>query len=240
MRLHVLSYNVRGLPWISCPITSILKWAKMKTNPDILCLQEVFTQSLGSKIIDICGYLGYDVYFPENMSNLSQRIVGFQNPSGLCTLVRSDFFERTTPLFKEYESCDGVDAFVRKGFFLLNLEKNGKVFQIVNTHLQSDFTEFPCCRFNYHDTRNLQENQLYQCIKLYPLPLLFGDFNRENFHYFEKFSDEFHITFPQTEEMLDFMLIHRPISNQIKNRSVIYFDDIHMSDHIPVLFKFEL
>ena len=240
MRLSILTYNVHGLPWISCAIVSMLKWAKMKFDPDILCLQEVFTQKLGSQIIDICDLLGYEAYFPENMSSPLQRVAGFQNPSGLCTLVRTNFFEKTSPIFKEYESCGGVDSFVRKGFFLLNLERNGINFQVVNTHLQSDFTELPCFRINYHDTRNLQENQLYQSIKLFPLPILLGDFNRQNFHYFEKFEDTFHVTFPQTGEQLDYMLIHRPISRRIKNRKVSYFDDISMSDHIPVLFEFDL
>lgn len=240
MRLSVVSYNIQGLPWIQCPIHSILTWIKIKLNPDIICLQEVFSQKLCSTIVDSCGSLNYDAYFPENMSTFLQRLVGFVNPSGLCTLVRSDFFEKTSPIFKEYESCDGVDSFVRKGFFLLNLQKQAKNFQIINTHLQSDFTEFSSFRINYHDVRNLQENQLYQKIKLYPFPLLFGDFNRSHFHYFEKFNKEFHITFPQTGEQLDFMLIHKTISHLIKNRKTFYFDEINVSDHIPVLFHFDI
>ena len=220
----------------------MIKWAVLKTSADIVCLQEVFTQELCSQIIDTCEILGYDAYFPENMSSPLQRLVGFQNPSGLCTIVRGNISEKTSSIFKEYESCAGVDAFVRKGFFLLNLERDDKNFQIVNTHLQSDFTEVPSayCRINYHDTRNLQENQLYQSIKLYSFPLLFGDFNRQHFHYFEKCNDEFHITFPETGEQLDYMLIHRPIGSRIKNKKVVYFDEIDASDHIPVLFQFDI
>jgi exonuclease III len=126
MKLKVLSYNIRGLPWIECPIDSILFWSFMKSEPDFICLQEVFTSKLMKKVIEVCHQFGYEAHFPEVPYTYCQRFSRFQNPSGLCTLIKRDFHVYDEPVFEAFLGNSGVDTFVTKGFFVVEVVKNNK------------------------------------------------------------------------------------------------------------------
>jgi len=235
MTLRILTYNIRGLPWISCPIDDILSWI-LKRSCDIICLQEVFTRRLQ---IAIESQDEWNVFFSKG-STCAGQAAGFYSGAGLCILVRRDLKLLGESTFVPFVDAGGVDRFVSKGLLHIPLEINGRRIDIINTHFQSDFTEFPCFRINYPAVRFNQEKQADILSKQYPFPLLCGDLNQESFHYFKKFDDTDEITFPETGEHLDHLLYSTDAGDAFTNKKTTYFHTITLSDHIPVLYEFEL
>ena len=236
--LRILTYNVHGLPWIRCPIQSIFVWIKFKTNADIICLQEVFAKDLESQILACATKYGWVAYFADSLPCWGKSVLRFHSPSGLCILVKSSLTVSKPPVFTPFVSSSGVDALVTKGILALEVNVDQKKIDIVNTHFQSDFTEFPCCRFNYAEIRQNQEQQLAAFVRYLPCPIICGDFNQESFTYFTSLETNKHCTFPQTGEHLDHLLTLNLHPVQFQNTHITYFDTIPLSDHIPVLFEF--
>ena len=235
MTLRILTYNIRGLPWISCPIDDILSWI-LKRKCDIICLQEVFTRRLQ---LAIESQDEWNVFFSKG-STCAGQAAGFYSGAGLCILVRRDLKILGESTFIPFIDAGGVDRFVSKGLLHVPLEVHGRRIDILNTHFQSDFTEFPCFRINYPAVRFNQEKQADFFCKQYAFPLLCGDLNQESFHYFEKFDDTDEITFPETGEHLDHLLYSSEQRDMFINKKTTYMHDIVLSDHIPVLYEFEL
>lgn len=235
MTLRILTYNIRGLPWISCPIDDILSWI-LKRKCDIVCLQEVFTRSLQLRIES---HDEWNVFFSKGTTFAGQA-AGFYSGAGLCILVRRDLKLLGEGTFTPFTDAGGVDRFVSKGLLHVPLEIHGMRIDILNTHFQSDFTEFPCFRINYPAVRFNQEKQADLLSKQYTVPLLCGDLNQESFHYFEKFDDTDEITFPETGEHLDHLLYSSDLDDMFINKKTVYFHDVTLSDHIPVVYEFEL
>ena len=128
-----------------------------------------------------------------------------------------------------------------KGYFILTLAYQGKVLNIVNTHLQSDFTEFDFCRINYLKVRKFQEFELYASLAKNPnTTLILGDMNMSIFKWFERVDPYDHITFPETEEHLDHLVCMKCHVEEIKHQKTEFFDSVMLSDHIPVVFELEL
>jgi len=235
MTLRILTYNIRGLPWVSCPIDDILCWIS-KRKCDIICLQEVFTRSLQMRI-ELQDE--WNVFFSKG-STCAGQAAGFYSGAGLCTLVRRDAQILGESTFVPFSDTGGIDELVSKGLLHVPLKVNGKRIDIINTHFQSDFTQFPCFRINYPAVRFNQEKQAHHLSKQYPFSLLCGDLNQDSFHYFDKFDDTDEITFPETGEHLDHLLYSSNLGHMIINKKIKYFHDITLSDHIPVLYEFEL
>jgi len=235
MTLRILTYNIRGLPWISCPIDDILSWI-LKRKCDIVCLQEVFTRRLQ---IAIESQDEWNFFFSKGTTYAGQA-AGFYSGAGLCTLVRRDLKILGESTFMPFTDAGGVDRFVSKGLLHVPLEVNGQRIDILNTHFQSDFTEFPCFRINYPAVRFNQEKQANLFCQAYPFPLVCGDLNQESFHYFEKFDETDEITFPETGEHLDHLLYSSDVGDTFINKKTTYLHDVMLSDHIPVLYEFEL
>jgi len=235
MTLRILTYNIRGLPWVSCPIDDILSWI-LKRKCDIVCLQEVFTRRIQ---LAIESQDEWNVFFSKG-STCAGQAAGFYSGAGLCTLVRRDLKILGESTFMPFTDAGGVDRCVSKGLLHVPLEVNGRRIDILNTHFQSDFTEFPCFRINYPAVRFNQEKQADLFCQAYQFPLLCGDLNQDSFHYFEKFDNTDEITFPETGEHLDHLLYSSDQRHMFMNKKTTYMHDITLSDHIPVLYEFEL
>lgn len=238
--LRILTYNVHGLPWIRCPIQSIFVWIKFQINPDIICLQEVFAKDLESQIFACAAKYGWIAYFADSLPCWGKSFLRFHSPSGLCILVKSSIPVSKPPVFTPFLSSAGVDALVTKGILAVEITVGQKKIDIVNTHFQSDFTELPCCRLNYADIRQNQEQQLAAFVSYLRCPIICGDFNQESFTHFTSFDSEKHCTFPETGEHLDHLLTPTRKPILLPNKKITYFDRISLSDHIPVLFEFDI
>jgi exonuclease III len=235
MTLRILTYNIRGLPWISCPIDDILSWIS-KRSCDIVCLQEVFTRRLQ---LAIESQDKWNIFFSKGTTYVGHA-AGFYSGAGLCILVRRDLKILGESTFMPFTDAGGVDRFVSKGLLHVPIEVNGERIDILNTHFQSDYTEFPCFRINYPAVRFNQEKQADLFCQKYRFPLLCGDLNQESFHYFEKFDDTDNITFPETGEHLDHLLYSSDAVGTFISKKTTYFHDVRLSDHIPVIYEFEL
>lgn len=237
MNLHVLTYNVFGMPWGLKYIESVLIWSFYKTDAEILCFQEVFSKEHRETIETICGRPGscWTCWFPTvEPTWLSTYTYGaFESITGLCILVKKDIQVIQKPVFHSFEQMANVDRLVRKGFFHLTLQKEGKVFHLLTTHFQSDFTECRC-RIRYQDIRIQQELQLFRYMRELKNAVVVGDFNTSRFYHFQFVNSNREATFPDTGESLDHCLCLD--SKTVSCTTTTYFHELTVSDHIPVLF----
>lgn len=236
MNLHVLTYNVFGMPWGKCSIESILLWVFYDTDAEVLCFQEVFSQCEKAKIEEICSrtYSQWNCWFPETESTCLSRLTSyFSSVTGLCVLTKKSIQVIDMPFFQHFQANSNVDRWVRKGFFHLPCKKDGVLFHLITAHFQSDFTEWKC-RIRYQHVRDLQERQIYNYCKTLQNLILVGDVNMSKFHYFEAVNKTFEVTLQETGECLDHCL--RIPNSQVSCNAVKYFHEVEMSDHIPVSF----
>jgi endonuclease/exonuclease/phosphatase family metal-dependent hydrolase len=240
MALRILTYNVHGLPWIQCPIEAILLWAYIKCHCDVICLQEVFSRKLRQKIEHLAPNYGFRAFFPAVEPRcLGKPLLGFFTPCGLCILIKQSIPIVNQPRFVAFHNKRGLDSLVNKGIFLLEILHSRKQIQIINTHFQADFTEVPCYSVDYSEIRKAQEAQLYFLATGLEFPLICGDFNKNEFFFFEKFDGSPQVTFPSTGEHLDHLLFLKHQSNRFFSRKTTYFSEVDFSDHIPVLYELD-
>ncbi len=242
MNLLVGTYNVFGMPWGSKDLRSILLWIFLQSDAEIMCLQEVWSKQQQCLIRKLCeDSKTWSCYFPySNIHRLGKWTERFHSGSGLCILVK-----HTVEVVDEVEGhtyilYKGIDGLVRKGFMILPCKKEGKLFQIVNTHFQSDMTEIPFWRLRYNETRLKQEKQLYQTVRHLSCPIVLGDFNTEEFMYFECLEKGHRWTYKDTGERLDSCLRTFQDKDKFKKVDSFYHYNLKFSDHIPVLFKLEV
>lgn len=239
MKIRILTYNIHGLPWCKQTIDLILLWIFYKCEADIVCFQECFTHYSRQMIEEACKRRGWNFYFPDDPPGLRRIIPSFQSGSGLCIIARKNI-TLLSKLFIPFKIQRGVENFVSKGFFICKFMWNGVQFQIVNTHLQSDFTEFKCIRINYPAIRAEQEKEMWKFLQYYSFPIIIGDCNQNLFYHFHCLDENFHVTFPDTGEHLDHCIMLDKDIPKIKQRKVCYYDEIDFSDHIPVLYTIEV
>ncbi len=239
MLLTCGTYNVWGMPWGSKHLRSILLWIFLQSGTEVMCLQEVWSKAQQELIKDLCTESKtWSCYFPySNIHRLGKMTSRFASGSGLCILVKN-----TIEVIEELEGhtyilSKGVDSLVRKGFMVLPCRKDGKEFQIVNTHFQSDMTEIPLWRIRYNETRLKQEKQLYHVVKNLTCPIVLGDFNTEEFMYFECLEKGHRWTYTDTGERLDSCLRTYIHKHSFEKEASTYHYNVRYSDHIPVLFR---
>jgi exonuclease III len=242
MNLLVGTYNVFGMPWGSKDLRSILLWIFLQSGAEIMCLQEVWSKQHQAMIRKLCeDSKTWSCYFPySNIHRLGKWTDRFHSGSGLCILVKN-----TVEVVDEVEGhtyilYKGIDSLVRKGFMILHCRKEGKLFQIVNTHFQSDMTEIPFWRLRYNETRLKQEKQLYQTVRHLSCPIVLGDFNTEEFMYFECLEKGHRWTYKDTGERLDSCLRTFQDKDKFKKLEAFYHYNLRFSDHIPVIFKLQI
>jgi len=235
MPLRSLSYNIYGIPWTFCRIHESLMWIFCKSGADVVCLQEVFSNSQREVISEKAQSIGWSVFFPHNQCLLSYLTPWFTSGSGLCILVRPGIKVLRQLPFKAFGVSDFfVEILVQKGFFGLTVLHEGKPLNILNTHLQSDFTKFKeiCC-ISYAKIRRQQEKIMYNFMRQLPgESVAVGDFNQENFTYFEKLYDDYEITFWDTKEQIDHIVGLPGGGLTVKNVKV--YQDVPYSDHQPI------
>jgi len=239
MPLRILSYNISGIPWTFCRIHESLMWIFCKSGADVVCLQEVFSNSQREVISEKAQSIGWSVFFPHNQCLLSYFTPWFASGSGLCILVRPGVKIMRELPFKAFGFSDFfVEILVQKGFFGLTVLHEGKPLNILNTHFQSDFTKFKevwCV--SYLKIRRQQEKIMYDFMRLLPgESVAVGDFNQENFTYFEKLYDDCDITFWDTKEQLDHV-VGLP-SNNLSVKKVHVYQEVPYSDHQPISVDF--
>lgn len=235
MKLTVLTYNVFGMPWGLPSIESVLIWCFCKTDAEILCFQEVFSSEHRNVIEEICNHKEsqWNCWFPTLPSTLlSSLFSSFESISGLCILTRKTLEVLEAPRFFPFNVAANLDKLVVKGFFHLVCKKGTTVFNIITTHFQSDFTECRC-RIRYQGERIQQEIQLYQYAKELDNLVCIGDFNTSRFYHFE-FVNPYRQPTHTTGESLDHCLTLP--NSKIQCEEAVYYHDINLSDHIPVLF----
>ncbi len=242
MILTVGTYNVFGMPWGSKDLRSILLWIFLQSGTEIMCLQEVWSKQHQRLIQELCqeskNWSCYFLY--ANTHRLGRWTDRFHSGSGLCILVK-----HTIEVIDELEGHSfilykGIDGLVRKGFMILQCKKENKIFQIVNTHFQSDMTEVPYWRIRYNETRLKQEKQLYQTVRHLSCPIVLGDFNTEEFMYFECLEKGHRWTYRDTQERLDSCLRTFQDKEKFSKLHSSYCSTVPFSDHIPVIFKLQI
>jgi endonuclease/exonuclease/phosphatase family metal-dependent hydrolase len=242
MNLLVGTYNVFGMPWGSKDLRSILLWIFLQSGAEIMCLQEVWSKQHQAMIRKLCeDSKTWSCYFPySNIHSLGKWTDRFHSGTGLCILVKHTIEIMDEVEGHSYILSKGLDSLVRKGFMILHCRKEGKPFQVVNTHFQSDMTEIPCWRLRYNEIRLKQEKQLYQTVRHLSCPIVLGDFNTEEFMYFECLEKGHRWTYKDTGERLDSCLRTFQDKEKFKKIDAFYHYNLRFSDHIPVLFQLEI
>lgn len=238
MVFEIMTYNVKGLPWCKDYTEDICVFLSNK-NPDILCLQEVFTERGRNFYKMFLEAIGYTVLLP-NDTDVTWL------PSGLVTAFKTHKFKLRSKVFCPYIDSHNFEWFALKGFHTLHLEQNGRRFYIVNTHTQSD-TIFTILRS--HDIQFIRQKQTQQLLRFFKgtcdTVLVVGDLNCESaptagLRFLQPAGVEplKKRTFFDTGEDLDHIacLLDRPIPSVGHVR--VYNEP--WSDHAPVQFSLTL
>jgi endonuclease/exonuclease/phosphatase family metal-dependent hydrolase len=237
MRLKLLTYNIHGLPWNRVNIKGIADWVFGVAAPQVICLQEVFSTRHRNYLMMRADLAGWVPLVPND--NMCLSIPGLECGSGLMTLVHHSVQIVSEPVFEPFKVTHGVDRFVKKGYFKVNLRRGSTIFQLFNVHLQSDVTEFWCRRLNYISARASQEIQLSMAAAREEFPVVIGDLNMSEFEHFVCVDPDFHITFPGTGEHLDHLLTLPRDIDRIEDAETEYWNNVPWSDHIPVTYSFQ-
>jgi len=172
-QLKVLTWNIYSLPFI-INTTNRMERAKgvvevlEKSDYDVVVFQETFHKK-SFQILES----GLAESFPFEIK--VERGCGFlKYHHGIYMVSKYPLELLGTVAFKQ---CDGTDCLSRKGAILVELEKQGQVFQVLGTHLQSGIKN------KREKIRASQRQQLNGFLKTHYKPqvpqLLCGDFNTD-------------------------------------------------------------
>lgn len=232
MALNILTYNLNGVPWQRVPLHAIAEWIFKVSKAHVICLQEVFSRKHRAYLVKRAEDEGWKALYPHDISCLPY----LECSSGLLTLVHPSLKIMSRPVYEPYKVNHGADRFVSKGYFKVHLSNGLHTFQLFNTHMQSDITNYSCYRLNYDCARSEQEKQLFLAVSEEEFPLVIGDVNMSEFEWFDMVDVEYHSTFPQTGEHLDHLLAVPGQIRKIEYAKTTYHDNVPWSDHIPVVY----
>ena len=236
MNLNILTYNIHGMPWANTDMKRLFTWVLRDSQADIICLQELWSMKDRKILQDYLSVYDWKCLFPRDPCWLGSLLKGLDCGSGLAILYKPDIEIVSIPHFESFSEAAGVDKCITKGFYSLQMKWKGHLFTLINTHFQSDFTEFPCCRISYKFSRRFQEFCIYKFCKAQTTPtLVIGDLNQEHCDFLKMLEPKKHITFSETGEHLDHICVLKE-ETTFKLLSSKYFDTIQYSDHIPVRF----
>lgn len=176
MNVSVLTYNIRGLPWVRDQSVAICDWI-LKQRPPILCLQEVFRPRVLLYFKEKLEGAGYHVCLPKDDDVTLMK-------SGLLTACLSSDYDVLSSCFYPYLAFHNVEIFANKGFQTLVLRDRrlGRTFILANTHMQSD-TEVTWFlgREGTYAVRKAQHQQIVDTLMTAKDPaFLIGDLNIEH------------------------------------------------------------
>jgi endonuclease/exonuclease/phosphatase family metal-dependent hydrolase len=239
MNIKVLTYNIWGMPWGTKSIHEILLWLFCQSGAEVICLQEVFSKYHRHIIREKAKAAHWQVFFPEDPCWAGMCLNAYHSGSGLCILVSPRIKVIQDIPFTAYEHVGAyVERLVKKGFFGVTLEKKGVRFHVLNTHMISDITECSPLRIAHGHSRRFQEKQLIEAAQKFQNPILIaGDLNQEEHHYFHRMYPHEDWTFLSTFEQLDHVVCLPSKATMFRVKNVHFYQDIHYSDHIPLLVK---
>jgi len=234
--ISILTYNIHGLPWSVDNTLPIARWSGGE-GTNLLCFQEVFTESRQTTLKRILEEHDYTVYFPNDAI---ESVV----PSGLCiALQNKSLWKMITLRFTPFFNYSYWDTFANKGFFSICLQhKDGLQIRILNTHMQSDW-ELPYYSGTYY-TNRIRTLQLEEMVKEYgtskTLTLIVGDLNQAGLMHPRvkniccKEGDAI-TTFPSTGHNVDHVacIIGTGLTPVLKNIHI--GNEVSWSDHSPLV-----
>lgn len=238
-KIKIVSYNICALPYyiniLGNPnnrINDIIEFIK-KINADILCLQEVFDNSIRAKIINAYKST-YEFYYSGKSSF-------YKMNSGLLTLSKFPIIYRKSVPF---QNLSGEDYLSNKGvdYITISIDKVGypSKMTILNTHLNAD--AFFSLRVLCLSTRMKQIRQIISILnKINNTVVLCGDFNTDfNIELMEQYNNIIHtkknaihskrlVTFPEENRQLDYIFY---LSNKkIKLKKSYKMHNTDTTDH---------
>lgn len=242
MNVKILTYNIWGMPWGTKSIHEILLWIFCSSGAEVVCLQEVFSKRHRDILEMKAAAAHWRVFFPEDPCLAGMCFNAFRSGSGLCILVNPSIHVLHEIPFTAFTSVEAyVEKLVRKGFFGLVLEKNGRSFSLLNTHMVADMTECYPLRIGHGHGRRFQEKQLMEAAKVLKGPVLIaGDLNQEEHHYLHRMYERDDWTFPTTLEQLDHVVCLHQDHKAFVVEAVKFFQEIQYSDHIPLRVDIQL
>ena len=238
MKCDILTYNIHGLPWSKCRVDQICDFIA-HVRPDVVCLQEAFTDALRARIRVALGRVGYVVCIPRD-SGVTWL------PSGLICAFLESRYELMSSCFCPYQHYHNVEWFANKGFYALRLREraSGRTFYVGNTHMQSN-TEISWL-FGSEVVRRIRRSQGDEIVKYFSSVrdpwCVVGDFNCDrapcaDLRFLHQSGAGVGIrksTFYSTGEDLDHMATGASCVSPKLEICKIY--DVPYSDHAPVRF----
>ena len=244
--IKILTWNIAGLPFPfnnfqDNPVKRMKSIIKLidKSNPSIVCLQEVFTKELKKYINENLHKLKYNVIISNNPSNIIHVNGGL--------LIASKYRILNIDSIK-FKNKYGEDYFSDKGVLKIKVNIEGNIIDIYNTHLNAD----PIIGNDGNKTRLKQYQEFFEFIdKSVDNIIICGDFNENNKSInYNKFINELNkiypykinknglCTFISTSECLDHILLFskKNIIDSTKNWT-IKKKIINYSDHYPLFTK---
>lgn len=223
--LRILSYNIKALfPYYTSShgedIIRYIEQLFVHRKIDIVCLQEAFALDFYDKLYELIDRLGLNLSHPPLEGKF---LVGVN--SGLVVISRFRIVEDT---FLSYERSSGLDLLSNKGAQYLTMEINRKLFNIVNTHLQSDNEKLAMEQFEQL-INNLTSRSA----------IIVGDMNMgfdtiNNLEIVRCVNSERVVTFPKLDEQLDYFLLYN-LGIQESDCSLKALSDVNLSDHYPIM-----
>jgi exonuclease III len=227
--------------------TEIISYLE-STNADIICLQEVWSESMKQEITDAFLAKNFHIALPPWRKNYV-----FGENSGLITMSKYPIISQT---FIPFSNPSSTCRLFNKGVQYCHIRvpnsnpQRSSVLNIANTHLQASFTNYS----SYLDFHVTTKEQLNTIINECPFEscLIVGDLNltRDQLDEFVKneskieyFGENKEVTFPDQSVRLDYFLLLTKLSqtSNIENVENKTDSDVELSDHFPIVsdFKFQ-
>lgn len=236
--MKILSWNIACLPNIiniySNPKKRFTKIVDMimKTNVDIVCLQEVFDYDIQKKIKENLKN-HYNIYHSPNDIFFKDTFI---SRNGLLIASKYDIKEK---YICNYRNSRTVEKLINKGIITIEIDKN---ILIHNTHMHSDTYLWPKkyskkCRMSQRE--DMLEYFNLDCFEN-KKHVLCGDLN-DTHKSIDKFINEiedidfsnnqkYFNTFPKYNTQFDYILVDKNISNNVSYKIIDCFTD-KLSDH---------
>lgn len=169
--IKVLSWNIQMLPRIAGDKAQELRakaigYALKGTDYDVIIFQEAFMKDARNVLWEM---LKAD-YPYQSGEPIKGGLTLFNG--GVWIISKLPIKNRFDKLYRE---CDGIDCFAKKGATMIEVEKDGKLFQIVGTHLQADEGKD---KQRARDAQYYELAQLLNAHKTDGVPqIIAGDFN---------------------------------------------------------------
>lgn len=253
--VRLLSYNIDDLACHrpqytnddAIRATEIISYLE-SSSADIICLQEVWSESMKQEITDAFLAKNFYVALPPWHKNYV-----FGENSGLITISKYPIINQT---FIPFSNPRGTCRLFNKGVQYCHIRVpnsnplRSSVLNIANTHLQASFTNYS----SYLDFHTTAKEQLNTIINECPFEscLIVGDLNltRDQLEDFVKndskieyFGENKEVTFPDQSIRLDYFLLLSKLSqtSNIENIENKTDSEVELSDHFPIVsdFKFK-